>query len=362
MNKRRIAILISDLEGGGAQRQALFLAGEWKQRGHDVLILTYEPPNKRAFYSVPAGVQVVGLDELNKNYSLPHRLMRNMRRIRLLRGALEAWRADVVFAFMAEMSVTGFMAGKSLGLPVIACERSNPALYPESKMWRMMRDLAYPRCARIICQTQSAADYFADTKKASVIPNIVYPPSVDGDAGIPVPDGKFIVSLGRLGVEKGHDILIEAFAKIAPLYPDVTLLLIGEGAQRNALENLASALNIKDRVFMPGATGNPFPAIIKAKAFVLPSRFEGFPNALTEAMALGLSCIATRFAGVEDIIRDGENGMLVPLEDPQALAQALALILEQPENARAMGDEARRVSESFSPARVMALWDEALAV
>lgn len=360
MAARRIVILISDLEGGGAQRQALFLAGEWARRGHEVLILTYETPGALPFFEVPPNVMVRRLDGPQKNYSLAARLFRNLQRVRLVRHVLREVKADILLTFMAEMVVTGYLAAKPLGIPLIACERTNPRVYPTG-LWRVMRDLVYPRCNRIVCQTRSAADFFASTGKAVVIPNIVYAPetSVLNAEG---PQRPFIAALGRLGTEKAHDVLIEAFARIAPLYPDVDLLIVGEGARRAALENLVDALGLKGRVYMPGAIKNPFPILSKAKIFTLPSRFEGFPNALTEAMALGLPCVASRFSGVEDIIRDGDNGLLVPMEDSEALAQAIATLLQYPDKAASIGQSARRVTEEFSPERVMALWDRAVTL
>lgn len=361
MAARRIAILISDLQDGGAQRQALFLAGEWARRGHEVSILTYEPSGATAFFDVPQNVFVRRVDGIHKSRGVIAGIVRNLERIRAVRAALRELKADILFAFMAEISVTGLIAARPLGIPVVACERTNPRVYPTG-LWRVMRDLAYPRCNRIVCQTRAAADYFASTGKAAVIPNIVYAPDIGDNAGATPPARPFIASLGRLGTEKGHDILIEAFARIAPLYPDIDLLIVGEGPRRAALENLVAALNLTGRVYMPGAAKNPFALLAKAKAFVLPSRFEGFPNALTEAMALGLPCVATRFGGVEDIIRDGENGVLVPLEDAESMAQAIAALLQYPDRASAIGDAARAVTDDFSPERVMAMWDKALSL
>lgn len=356
---RRIAILISDLEGGGAQRQALFLAGEWARRGHAVTILTYEPPGTAAFFDVPPNVLIRRVDGIRKSTGMVARVVRNLERVRTVRAALRELKSDILFTFMAEISVTGLLAARPLKIPVVACERTNPRVYPTG-LWRVMRDLAYPRCDRIVCQTRAAADYFASTGKARVIPNIVYVPDVSADVDMSLPARPFIASLGRLSTEKGHDVLIEAFARIAPLYPDIDLLIIGEGPRRAALEHLAVALNVAGRVHMPGASKDPFAQLSKAKAFILPSRFEGFPNALTEAMALGLPCVATGFGGVEDIIRDGQNGVIVPLEDADAMAQAIAGLLQYPDRAASIGDAARGVIDEFSPARVMALWDDAL--
>lgn len=360
MAARRIAILVADLQSGGAQRQAAFLASQWVARGNRVSILTYETPGTAVFFDVPHTVLIRHLGVAGVSGNPLQGMLANVARIRAVRAALAELKPDVLLTFLAEMTVTGYMAAKPLNIPVIACERTDPAIYPTG-LWRPMRNMVYPRCARIVCQKQSAADFFK-TDKAVVVPNPVIAPVVEGLGDVAAPPRHYIMSLGRLGKEKGHDVLIEAFARLATLYPDIDLLIVGEGPQRGALENLVAALGLTGRVRMPGAAKNPFPVLSQAKAFVLPSRFEGFPNALAEAMALGLPCVATGFSGVEDIIRDGDNGLIVPNENPEAMAQAMATLLQYPDRAASMGQSAKRITDDFAPERIMALWDRALTL
>ncbi len=358
MAARRIAMFVSDLQSGGTQRQASFLAGEWVRRGNRVSIITYEAHGAQPFFHVPDTVLIKRLDAMRSSGNALNAAMANITRVRAVRRALEELKPDVFLTFLAQMTVTGYMAAKPLGIPVIACERTDPVAYPTG-LWRPMRNLVYPRCARIVCQKQAVADYYG-TKNCVVIPNPVVAPAVEGLGDVVTPQRDYIASLGRLGQEKGHDILIEAFARIAPLYPDTDLLIIGEGPQRAALENLIAALSLAGRVHLPGASKNPFPALAQAKVFVLPSRYEGFPNALAEAMALGLPVIATRFGGVDEIVRDGDNGLIVSMENPETMAQAIATLLQYPDRAAAIGHAAKRITDDFSPERVMALWDRAL--
>ena len=359
MAARRIAMFLSSLEAGGAQRQAAFMASEWVKRGWRVSIITYEAPGTPVFFDIPDTVFIKRLDAAKVSGHALAAAQANIARVKAVRRALAELKPDVLLTFLAQMTVTGYMAAKPLKIPVIACERTDPRVYPTG-LWRTMRDLVYPRCARVICQTQDAADFLKGKGDVHVIPNPVLTPLADGAADIAAPARPFIASLGRLGQEKGHDVLIEAFARIARLYPDIDLLIVGDGPQRRPLENLIDALNLRGRVLMAGASKNPFPVLAQAKAFILPSRFEGFPNALAEAMALGLPCIATRFAGVGDIVRDGDNGVIVPMDDAEAMAQAMASLLEYPDRANTLGQAARRITDDFSPARIMTLWDDAL--
>jgi len=359
--KRRIALLIADLQGGGAQRVAAQLSTAWAERGDDVTILTYEPKGSVPFFSVSPNVQVLPLAQASTSVGTASALMANLRRIRAVRAALEAIHPDVLFGFGPDSSFTGIIAAIGLSIPVIACERSDPYRYPTG-IWKFLRDVSYRFCHSIICQTDRAADYFHARKNVRVIPNAVTMPDTTSPSDMPCPARPFIVTLGRLSTEKGHDTLIDAFALIAPRHPDLDLLIIGEGGMRDALEKQIKHKGLWGRVHLPGESRKPFSTLAKALVFILPSRFEGFPNALCEAMALGLPCIATDAAiGAQALIGDGENGLLVPSNDPDAMADAITRLLVDPEKAAALGTNARNILETLSFESVLGQWDGAMS-
>jgi glycosyltransferase involved in cell wall biosynthesis len=158
-----------------------------------------------------------------------------------------------------------------------------------------------------------------------------------------------VVCLARLAYQKGQDTLLQAWRIVQARMPTTRLILAGEGGMRAQFECLAASLGVAETVEFAGLVTDTRSLLAEAHAFVLPSRFEGMPNALLEAMAAGLPCVATRVSGSEDIIVDGQSGLLVPPDDPKALASALLAILTDPERASAMGREARaRVSGAFS--------------
>lgn len=359
---RPIAILLPDLQGGGAQRQAAMLARQWSRHGRSVTILTYEPPGLSPFFPLPEDVRVMPLDLQGPRQSVLSGAGANLKRIRAVRKALQDTGPSVLLAFLPEMAVIGWAAARPLRLPVIACERTDPSVYPTG-IWRVLRNLAYPRCERVVCQSVRASRYLERTCRTAVIPNAVVVPDSHAPSDVPAPPGRFIASLGRLSPEKGHDVLIEAFARIAPDFHDVDLLLIGEGPARGALEKLVHARGLQDRVHMPGAAKAPFATLAEAALFVLPSRFEGFPNALAEAMALGLPCIATEgAAGTEGLVRDKENGWLVPNEDPAAMAAAIRECFASPEQSARLGENARNIAIDYSPEKTLAQWDALVRV
>lgn len=168
---------------------------------------------------------------------------------------------------------------------------------------------------------------------------------IDG-AELPPPT---VFCAGRYSYEKGPDILLQAWHRVHTQMPEARLLMAGGGPLSAQLDALAGALNIAGSVEMLGSRSDVPDLMARADVFVLPSRFEGLPNALLEAMASGLPCVATRVSGSEDMIVDGESGLLVPPEDPDALAEALVRLLTHPADALALGRAAR--------ARIVALYD-----
>jgi glycosyltransferase involved in cell wall biosynthesis len=155
----------------------------------------------------------------------------------------------------------------------------------------------------------------------------------------------FLLSVGRLRYQKGHDILIRALPNVLEKFPNVVLLIAGEGVLRQELQAEADRLDISNRVQLLGVRNDIYSIMSLADLFVFPSRFEGMPNALLEAMGYGLPVIATAVQGVDEIIRDGENGIIIPLDDPEALSDAILRLLNDPDERRRLGRAAQETIE-----------------
>ena len=152
--------------------------------------------------------------------------------------------------------------------------------------------------------------------------------------------GRLLVTVGRLVRMKDHETLLRA---LALLPSDVRLVIFGEGRQRRRLAALAKRLGITDRLDLPGFSDNPFADVARADAFVLSSRFEGSPNALLEAIAVGTPAVATDCpSGPREILEDGRYGLLVPMGDPRALADAVLATLNDPPSSEALAEAADR--------------------
>jgi glycosyltransferase involved in cell wall biosynthesis len=181
----------------------------------------------------------------------------------------------------------------------------------------------------------------------TAIPNLVPVPS----ASAPLARGDpRVVSLGRIGVRKGSYVLVRALALLAPHHPGASLVLAGDG-ELGPVSIEAERLGVEERVELPGWVG---PAereriLLDATVFALPSRHEGLPVALLEAMAYGLPSVVSPVGGIPDIFVDGRHGFVVPPDDPQALADRLSDVLGDLDAARRMGENARAdMKEGFA--------------
>lgn len=364
-----IVLVISSLGAGGAERVMTLLAGEWARRGRRVTLITLDD-GTGDHYGVPPGVTRVALDVLGASAGKVDAVRRNVRRIGRLKDSIKAARAGVVISFMDSTNVMTLLATRRLGVPVIVSERIDPRHYPIARGWNWLRRRLYPMAAAVVVQTAGVAEWareFVPGERVRVIANPVVVAGGDGagsedgtaqNGALPagLPESGFIAAMGRLDRQKGFDILLRAYAGL--VQPRPGLVIIGEGGERQGLQLLAAELGVADEVWLPGRLSEPAAGLRRAGMFVLSSRFEGFPNALLEAMVLGLPVISFDCAsGPADIIDDGKNGLLVRAEDVDALVNAIDRLIKDANLARELGAKAAEVSERFSLSRVTDEWD-----
>lgn len=357
--RRRIAIVISSLRGGGAERVVTVLANAWTDRGDEVTILTLD--DETPFYPLAKEVVRVGLGVAGESRGFVAVLRNNLRRVASLRAGIRRSEPETVISFIDTANVLALLATRGLKAPVIVSERSDPAHFPTGRATRILRRILYPLADAVIVQTEGAARFFGAGMKGRlhVIPNPVLPGP--GETPALTCSQRRIVALGRLSKEKGFDLLIEAFSEVAPKWPGWSLEIWGEGPGRAELDQLIRSKGMRDQVRLPGWTPSPHQVLRGAALFVLPSRVEGFPNALCEAMAAGVTVLAADCpSGPRDIIRDGVDGLLVSAGDAIALARAIDRLLGDEKLRMRLAGEAPNVVSRFGLARVLGLWDGVL--
>jgi GalNAc-alpha-(1->4)-GalNAc-alpha-(1->3)-diNAcBac-PP-undecaprenol alpha-1,4-N-acetyl-D-galactosaminyltransferase len=353
----KAVLAISSLSAGGAERALTELAAYLARQRWEVLLSTFDAnPSTVDFYDVHPAVRRCRLINPPSPAGALGKLWANGRRIGALRRLLKAEKPDVVLGFMETTTVKCLLAAWGLDIPVVAAERTDPLMYLPHlpRPWRLARRLLYRRAAAVSAQTESAAAWLRKEchTDVQVIPNGLRAlPDASG------PRDTLVLSVGRLDAWKGHDVLLRAFARVADTFPEWRLAIVGDGLSRDALRALAESLGIAGRVDWVGRTAEVEAWYARAAVFALASRFEGFPNVLLEAMGMGAAVISTDCrSGPREIISNGKNGLLVPVDDVAALARGLRRLISDPTLRQDLGLRAQDVREAYGEDRVLERW------
>ena len=360
--RSKTLIIIPALTCGGAERVAVLLARGWIERGHHIVLATIYGRD-RDFYEVPVQVERIALDLGRDRSNLAQKLTGNVRRVLALRRLIRRERPDRIVSFMNQTNVVVLLSAAGLRVPVIVTEHMDPRRDDLHAGWRWLRRKTYLGAARLVSVSRAVDSFFdwLPGDRRAVIPNPLPLDEIEKATGEPLvlPWRQTVIAMGRLAPEKGFDQLMRAFAAVAGEFPDWGLVILGEGPQRDELELLAEELRIGDRLGLPGMLQEPFAALKQADLFVLSSRHEGFGNALVEAMACGLPVIATDCWSVSPaIVRHEVNGLLVPPEDPSALAAAMARLMRDEPLRRQFGRAAVETAKPFGLPAVIARWEQ----
>ena len=353
---KRLCIVTHNMAGGGCERVIAQLANQFVAWGIGCTIVTEYAC--ASFYPLDERVRLVPMlpGGACPSRSIPRAYL-------ALRRLVRRERPDVVLAMPEKVNVWTVLFLLGSGVPVAVSERNDPRRHPESRVKRALRRLLYPFARGFIFQTEQAAAYFSRRirARAAVLPNPLdaarLGPPWDG------PREKRVAFVGRLERQKDVPLLLNAFARFHASHPDWTLDLYGDGSQRAALEAQAGALLPPGAVAFFGACPDVADRIRRAGLFALSSAFEGMPNALIEAMALGLPCVATDCpcGGPAALIEHGQNGLLAPVGDAEAFAAALSRLADDPALAAALGRRARDIATRLDVRRVAGEWRDYLA-
>ena len=361
---KRITLVLNHLLSGGAARVGILLAGQWEAMGRTICMLTMDDGLQEPLYRLSPTIEHQPLGLVSDSGSLGAKVRHNLHCLRRLRQAITDSRPDILISFLDENNIRCLLATRGMRLPAVVREATDPHRGRLSREWDLLRRLTYPWASCVITQTEHAMAYFSPSvrRRGCVIPNPVVLPEGEGDLRADLHPGKGcfrLVALGRLEEVKGFGMLLDAFSRAAPGHPAWSLSIYGEGPRRAALQEQIRALGLEDRVALPGVTSDPMSRLREADLFVLSSRFEGFPNALAEAMACGLPVVSFNcYSGPSELIRPGVDGVLVPPNDVAALATALDRLMGDPEERQRMGARAPDVLRRFSMDKVLGMWED----
>jgi glycosyltransferase involved in cell wall biosynthesis len=348
-----VTFFIGSLYGGGAERVICNLASYLVQKGHKVEILTMSETKES--YDLDERVTTKSLLSLNnRKNKIWNVLIRFPRLWKYMRKT-----ENDIYVVMLPKTTVMFLAFRWMTkAKVVAAERVDPAAYSNT-IGCLLKRYAH-RADGFVFQTEDAKAWYGDAVKdckTVIIPNAINPVFIrkpyTGEKR------KVITGAGRLCEQKNFSLLIRAFAKISDDFPDYKLVIYGEGEKRDELESLVKELGLESRVAFPGYIQNIADEMEKNSMFVLSSNFEGMPNALMEAMALGLPCISTDCpcGGPRFLIQNGENGLLVPVGNVEKMALAMKKLLGDQDYASRLISAANEIKRRLAPEKIYGKWE-----
>jgi len=361
--KPSAALVIHGITAGGAERVLSILANKLAARGWSVSLLVYQNADHAPFYPLSSDIDYVPLGFQNRPATWLGRKLYYAYQLFALRRMIQRKGSRVVMSFMDAANVHCLLAMVGAGIPVVVCERNDPTVHRCAAVIDFLRRRLYPRASAIVVQTENAADYFPGymQPEIEVLPNPL--PLATLRAAMPARQEcrNEIVAIGRLDPQKGFDILLRSFARMAGEAPDWRLIIYGEGVMRNDLMALRDSLGLQGRADLPGLTDNVPEALSTAEIFVLSSRYEGFPNALLEAMACGVPVVSFDCrSGPSEIISNGDDGLLVERENEEALADAMLSLIRDPERRARLAAAAAKSVQRYDEDKVIDMWESLL--
>ncbi len=357
--KGTIALYISSLRKGGAERVIANLASYLDGKDYRVVIVTTHKAEIE--YTVPDTV-IRRISEPDEEELKGGRISNFIARCRKLRNIWKEEKPDVILSFIGKNNMMAILTSRGLGIPVAVSVRGEPNEEYYSRSLKLVAKHLFKLADGVVLQTRQCMEFFPGSirKKSVILKNPVNPDffkvRYEGERD------KTIVAVGRIDENKNHEMLIRAFSLIAEEYPEYKLIIYGEGEKKHDLETLVKELRLQERILLPGSTDRVADAIYKTRVFVLPSNTEGMPNTLIEAMILGLTVIATDCpcGGPAELIDHEKNGLLTQVGNIEKMKENLQKVLNNLQEADLMGIQARITGEIYRPEKVYEEWEKYL--
>jgi len=294
--------------------------------------------NAPIFYVIDERVKVISIEEETGSKNIVINMF-------WFRKYINKQKPNLILSFSAPFNMLALSSLLWTKHKVVACERVDPKSFRWGKPLEFIRNLLYERADGILTQTQMSKDYFVGDllKKTDIIYNPIEMSKEYLGAALSINKQNLIVTAARLVPQKRQDLLICCFARFKKEHPDYKLTIFGTGPEKENLIRCAEANNVADAIDFPGTVKDLWNRIKYAKMFVMTSLFEGMSNSMIEAMCLGLPIISTRVSGAVDLIKNQESGILIDINDSEALYRGMCKIADDEEFARKLGRNAMGV-------------------
>lgn len=358
----RLMFVIPKMTGGGAERVVANLCNYWC-KDNDVRIVAIA--SKKSFYELDKRVELCGqnLEIKRKNIftTLGCYAKYFSKSVKFIKKNVKEFKPDCVISFLVEADILTYYATKNnRDIVKVFSERADPTR--RNKIRQFLAKKAYSVCDLFVCQSKKIYDYYSfipDEMKV-IIPNPIdvskLPPAVVKEKN------HGIVSVGRLSEQKNHKLLIESFiSSIDELPRDCNLFIYGDGPLKMELQDMINNRGMDKRIKLAGVSENVLSEIKDYALFVLSSNFEGFPNVLLEAMAVGLPVISTDFyTGVARELIKKQNGIVVPVDDGRGLSGAIINVMQDEKRRLKMRKENVLVCQKYNVSKIGDLWIECM--
>lgn len=359
-------LVITDLGSGGAQRVAVDLAGKWAQAGYATGLVTLSgiEPDR---LPLKACIERGALDLTGSSVGMIDAVIQSFARMSALRRYIRHRRPGTVVSFVGATNILTILATVGLSVRTVISERNDPARQHLGFPWQQLRQLFYRYADVVTANSQSAIEALAAYVPRQRL-RLANNQLSDAVLSAAEPEQQtereqILLAVGRLHRQKGYDLLLPAFAKSQAAATGWRLVVLGEGGLQSELMAQTQALDLTGQVDWRGFEADPTIWYRRAGIFVMPSRYEGTPNALLEAGAFGMAVIVSdSCGGALDLVEDGKTGLVVPTGDISALAAAMDRLTRSAGERERLGSALRRrVLDRHHPVAVMAGWESALA-
>ncbi len=362
----RVLQLTSSLGFYGAEQMIMTLITALDSESFDVRLAALEK-KRVSSNAIVSTARAAGFDAV----TLPCRGWLDWGAIQELKSLVEEQRIEILHCHEPKSRLYGAVVSRMTGVPMVATHHNWTGQNLRTRLVELIDAAVLHSCQRVVAVSGSVAEsmrrVLISSSRIEVIPNgidlSVFKDSQQNSelrASLGIPPGVPVIgAVGRLDIQKAHERLIEAARKLTDAGQDAIYLIVGEGVERPRLESLVRNLGLSDRVLLPGYRSDIKPFLAIMDLFVLPSRREGTPMALLEAMAMRKPVVATAVGGVPDVLTDGIDGIMLPESGVGGLSDALLRLLRDPALARQMARSGRRrVENEFSSRRMASRYED----
>jgi len=350
-------LFVVDSFGGGAGNVIQILANAFAEKGNDASVLLLNGKRVESKYDL-SKINVIDypLGKYAKGHTPVDRIYKS---VKAIRKQFDSIQPDVIISFLTELNILCCMANKK-NIPLIVSERNDPAKDNVKKYWKLLRNKYYKKADRVVVQCSNFKEFAGGRFKenCSVIPNPILEPAAVR-SGYELHSPVRLISLGRLQAQKNFKWMIDRMEELKAINNNFVLSIYGSGVLKDELDEYIKQKGLQDHVKLAGYAVDTYSALAESDIYLMTSDYEGFPNALSEAMAVGLPSVSRLcHEGIRDLVQDGTNGFLVEKDQCQLFVERILSLCQDHQLYSLIGKSAKDVACTFSVERIVSMWKQ----